>query len=262
MIKIDRYETISTLILKQIKKGVITNNFLTKEILENEIANNSLYAYQFDGGLLLLRERKEHYILNYYINNIDINIDEDFGKDVVVEIVNRENDNNEKIISYFQKQEYTTCLKRVRYVNNFCGNVSCIESSEIQMCKSVDADEVMQIFAENFDAYTGCIPLMNSLLKYIENENIYVYKKEKVEGVLHVEKGKNSSEIKHLAVLKTERNKGIATKLVNKYMSNIDVKKKTVWTGEDNIFARKFYEKNGYQLDGYTSIVLKKKGYK
>lgn len=261
MIKIDRYETISKLILKEFKKGVITNNFLTESDLEDEIANCSLYAYQFAGGLLILREREKHYILNYYINNSDVKIDKVFDKDIVVEIVSRKNDDNEKIISYFEGQGYEICLRRVRYVNNFCGNVSFSLSDEIEMCKNDCVDEVMQILKENFNEHTGCIPLRSSLLRDIENENIYVYKKGKIEGVLHFEKGKTFSEIKHLVVLKAERNKKIATKLLNRYLYDTCEKKKRVWTGKDNTIARKFYEKNGYELDGYTSIVLKKKGY-
>lgn len=261
MIKIDRYETISKLILKEFKKGVITNNFLTKADLENEILNCSLYAHKFAGGLLILRKRERHYILNYYINNTDINIDKAFLKDVVVEVVSRKNDDNESVISYFERQGYEICLERVRYVNNFCENVSFVAQNGIEMCKDVDVDNIMQILKENFNEYTGCIPLRSSLLRDIENENIYVYKKEKIEGILHFKEEKNLSEIKHLVVLKTERNKKIATKLLNRYLYDTCEKKKRVWTGKDNTIARKFYEKNGYELDGYTSIVLKKKGY-
>ena len=69
-----------------------------------------------------------------------------------------------------------------------------------------------------------------------------------------------SSEIKHLIVIESERKKGIATQLINKYFLDIESKKRTVWTGKESDCSRKLYEKNGYELDGYTSIVLIKKG--
>lgn len=261
MIKIDRYETISKLILSEFKKGVATNNFLSKEDLEAEIKNGSLYAHKFDGGLLILRERENHYVLNYYINNFDTSIDKTFLKDVVVEIVSREErDSSKEIVSYFKSQGYEICLERVRYVNNFCENVSCDVTDKIQLCKSEDSSFAMQMLKENFNPYTGCIPIMDSFLKDIECGNVYIYKNDKIEGLLHVRKGKVSSEIKHLVVFESERNKGIATKLVSRYFLDDTAKKKTVWTGKENVAARKFYEKVGYELDGYKSVVLKKKG--
>ena len=57
MKKVDKYEIISSLIMKQLKRGVMTNNFLTENDLKIEIENNSLYYYEYDGGLIILRDR-------------------------------------------------------------------------------------------------------------------------------------------------------------------------------------------------------------
>lgn len=258
MKKVDKYEIISSLIMKQLKRGVMTNNFLTENDLKIEIENNLLYYYEYDGGLLILRDRTTHYILNYYINDITKDIEEIFDKDVVVEIVSRPNNNDDEVIKYFEKQNFMCCLERVRYVHNCDEIVGNDTTDAIQLCKTNDAENVHKILKENFDSYTGCIPIKEILIKDVENENVYIYKDENIKGILHINKSKISSEIKHLIVIENERKKGIATKLVNKYLCDVDTKKKTVWTGKENFCARKFYEKNGYELDGYTSIVLKK----
>lgn len=260
MIKVDRYEIISSLIMKQIRKGVMTNNFLTEKDLKIEIENNLLYYYEYAGGLLILRDRNSHYILNYYINDITKEIEETFDKNIVVEIVSRPNDNNDKIINCFLHYGFSVCLERIRYTNTCDKIVDNPMSENVQLCKNDDAENIYEILKENFNAYTGCIPTKERLIKDIENGNVYIYKDEKIKGTLHIDKNKNSSEIKHLIVVENERKKGIATKLINKYFCDIDSKRKTVWTGKENNCARRFYEKNGYELDGYTSIVLIKKG--
>ncbi|MBR4111169.1 MAG: GNAT family N-acetyltransferase [Clostridia bacterium] len=260
MKRVDRYETISALISKQIRKGVKTNNFLTENDLKIEIENNSLYYYEYDGGLLILRDRTTHYILNYYINDITKNIEKIFEKDVVVEIVSRPNNNDNEVIKYFEKQNFACCIERVRYAHTCDEIVDNDTADAIQLCKTNDAEKVYEILKENFDSYTGCIPTKERLIKDVENGNVYIYKDENIKGILHIDKSKISSEIKHLIVVENEREKGIATKLINKYFNEVNAKKKTVWTGKENNCARKFYEKCGYELDGYTSVVLKKKG--
>lgn len=259
MKKVDKYEIISSLIMKQIKKGVMTNNFLTENDFKIELENNLLYYCEYAGGLLILRDRTSHYILNYYINDITKDIDETFDKDVVAEIVSRPNYNDGEIIKRFQEQNFECCLERVRYSHNCVQNVNNNHEKAIELCKVSDMADTYKILRENFDAYTGCVPTKEKFLKDVENGNVYVYKDEKIKGILHIDKNKNSSEIKHLIVVETERQKGIATRLIDKYFYDVDTKKKTVWTGKENNCARKFYEKNGYELDGYKSIVLIKR---
>lgn len=258
MIKVDKYEIISSLIMKQIRKGVMTNNFLTEKDLKIEIENNLLYYCEYDGGLLILRDRESHYILNYYINDITKNIKEIFDKDIVIEIVSRPNNNCNEIIKYFENQNFVCCLERVRYIHSCDENVDKDISEHVQLCKTDDAENVYTILKENFNVYTGCIPTNERFIKDIEDGNVYIYKKEKIKGVLHIDKNKISSEIKHLIVVENERKKGIATKLINKYFNDVESKKRTVWTGKENNCSRKLYEKNGYELDGYTSCVMRK----
>ena len=184
MKKVDKYEIISSLIMKQIRKGVMTNNFLTENDLRIEIENNLLYYCEYDGGLLIFRDRHSHYILNYYINNIAQKIEKVFDKDVVVEIVSRPNNNCNEIIKYFESQNFVCCLERVRYLHNCDENVDNEVSENTQLCKINDVENAYEILKQNFDVYTGCIPTKERFIKDIENGNVYVYKDEKIKGVL------------------------------------------------------------------------------
>ena len=56
MRKIENFAQISDLLNAQLKKGVITNNFLRGDDYTREIANG-LYIHEAGGALLLFRER-------------------------------------------------------------------------------------------------------------------------------------------------------------------------------------------------------------
>lgn len=258
MNQINNYEEISSLISLQIKRGTLTNNFLSEDDLKLEIQNKNLYYFAWNGGLLIFRDRRTHYILNYYINDINEKLQFDFDKDVVVEIVLRANDEKAKeALDFFESKGMKEYLRRIRLIKS--EEISIPIINKIEICKEIDYEEISEILRENFDKYSGCIPTKEALLKDIKNENIYVYKNEKVEGVLRVSKNNMSSEIKHLVVKEEARRKKIAQSLVLKYFEDVNAKRKTVWTGLENKIAINFYEKMGYKIDKYNSIVLIKR---
>ena len=67
MRKIENFAQISNLLNAQLKKGVITNNFLRGEDYTREIANG-LYIHEADGALLLFRERGDHLVMTFYLH--------------------------------------------------------------------------------------------------------------------------------------------------------------------------------------------------
>ncbi len=258
MIKVNSYEEIAKLISLQIRKGVVTNCFIKEEELKVEIENHQLYYIVFPNGLLIFRDRGSHYILNYYING-DVGFSlNDVEKDVVIEIVYRDNDKNGKeLVTFFENLGMKVYLERVRLTRK----LECAKdaSLEVTKCKLEDAEDILLLLKENFDLYSGCIPSKEMILKDIENQKIYVYKKEKIEGLLRFDKSKMSSTIKHLAVRKEFRNKKIAQNLIRKYHEDVKGVPMIVWTGKENKAAIALYEKMGYQIDNFKSMVLMKK---
>lgn len=67
MRKIENFAQISDLLNAQLKKGVITNNFLRGDDYTREIANG-LYIHEADGALLLFRERGNHLVMTFYLH--------------------------------------------------------------------------------------------------------------------------------------------------------------------------------------------------
>lgn len=64
MRKIENFAQISDLLNAQLKKGVITNNFLRGDDYTREIANG-LYIHEAGGALLLFRERGGHLVMTF-----------------------------------------------------------------------------------------------------------------------------------------------------------------------------------------------------
>ena len=67
MRKIENFAQISDLLNAQLKRGVLTNNFLRGEDYTREIANG-LYIHEADGALLLFRERGDHLVMTFYLH--------------------------------------------------------------------------------------------------------------------------------------------------------------------------------------------------
>lgn len=67
MRKIENFAQISDLLNAQLKRGVITNNFLRGDDYTREIANG-LYIHEADGALLLFRERGDHLVMTFYLH--------------------------------------------------------------------------------------------------------------------------------------------------------------------------------------------------
>ena len=67
MRKIENFAQISDLLNAQLKRGVLTNNFLRGDDYTREIANG-LYIHEAGGALLLFRERGDHLVMTFYLH--------------------------------------------------------------------------------------------------------------------------------------------------------------------------------------------------
>ena len=67
MRKIENFAQISDLLNAQLKRGVITNNFLRGDDYTREIANG-LYIHETGGALMLFRERGDHLVMTFYLH--------------------------------------------------------------------------------------------------------------------------------------------------------------------------------------------------
>ena len=64
-------------------------------------------------------------------------------------------------------------------------------------------------------------------------------------------------EIRHLAVRADCRGQGLAQRLLGMLRARTGGQKCTVWARQGNTPAERFYEKNDFRPDGWTSVVLR-----
>lgn len=257
MKRIKKYEEISNLISTQLKKGMITNCFLSKGEFEYYIREKRLFYILYDGGLLIFIKQCGYYNLKYYINDLGYNIKLPKFSRIVIEIVGKDRKSLEKSVEFLKKNKFNVVLNRLRFS---CVNPPINEKLDIKnisKLKLKDYKKTIKILRKNYDKYTGCIPTKDKIKIDIEKGNFYCYKEDnKILGILHICSKANGTEMRHLVVLKRHRGKNISKCLIEKYLLDTASGTKQVWTSTNNKVAQNLFEKFGYEPDGFVSTVL------
>ena len=91
MQKIEAFAQAAGLLGAQLRRGVVTNSFLTAADCDRE-ARTGLYVYEANGELLVFRDRGTHYILNFFLQQGAHPTLPDVSKPVVTELAYRPKD--------------------------------------------------------------------------------------------------------------------------------------------------------------------------
>lgn len=259
--KIDDLKALSSIVFSHIKKNVITNTFLTSFEYQNEIVSHTLSYIEFDdsNNLYLIRERKNHIILNYYINDIsflknELSIINNLFNDkiIVVEIPYKEELLADNVKSIFEECSYKFKINRIKMIKEF---ENSNYGGEIAFKNESESDIINRFLTNNFDEYTGCIPNIKTIEQRIKNNEIITIKEDnKIIGLLEFSNDAQYVLIKHLAIDENHRNKGLASSLINQLLK-ISSKSICTWTTLGSN-AEKMYEKNGFYKSNYKSLVL------
>lgn len=258
MKQINTYDEISGLISVYLRKGVHTNTFLTPDVYKAEIAAGSLYAHQWQGGLLILRKRQDFYRLNYYINDLASLPDYLPEKATVIEIPLRPGSGTEDI-DYWQRQGFNKLMSRLRLVRPGGLEAGSAGLYNIKKAAKEEIPELGSLLESCFNPLTGCLPTTAQLKQDIESGLVFTAQDDKgISGLLRISLGMAAAEIRQLVVREDRRGRGIARALLLHYLKETQYKKSLVWTGQENINAIRLYEGCGYKPDGWTSIILLK----
>lgn len=256
MRKIESYNELNTLIMKQFRRGMLTNSFLSRKEYESEIANGTLEFHEYENGLLIFRKRSEHVILNFWLNDRSLPGNIDFKPNTVLEIAHRERDIElVKIVEKWNEIGFVQEFRRQRMT--FGESFESSADPCISFAEKSDFEAVKFLLEDNFSSVTGCIPTDDTLNEDIKNGNILLYSKNNDKlGLLHYTKEKNKTELRHLCVSESARGQGIGKRLVHQYNSQTNDMLRHVWVRSDNFPAVKLYESCGYHADGMYSDVL------
>lgn len=266
MQKIEAFAQAAGLLGAQLRRGVVTNSFLTAADCDRE-AKTGLYVYEADGELLVFRDRGTHYILNFFLQQGACPSLPELSKPVVTELAYRPKDADamRSAAAYFHEIGFEEVLRRTRRTRNGVSAgvqrasqqaVSALRSG-VSAGAAVGEAAVMDFLKQEFSTFTGCLPTEDTLREALAAGQILCAQDGRgICGLLHFAPGRAASELRHLAVRADCRRQGIANALFDAYMSVTGGQKSLVWARTGNEAAERFYETHDYRPDGWNSVVL------
>lgn len=253
MEQIKDYDTLSPLLAAQLRPGVLTNTVLCKADYLREIRAGTLFAVPFGGGLLLLRQRGTHQILNFYLQKDASPPDFRPRFPTVLEIAARPRDTALRASEALWKcLGFLPLFSRQRMTRK-AGTPILHGSFPVaaHIAAPEELPEVSRLLGSCFDPLTGCLPSRDALLEDLREGRVFTLDG----GVLHMAEAAAGTELRHLAVAASLRRQGAAQALFEAYMAHTQNRSSRVWVRQDNVPALGFYEKNGYTCDGWASVV-------
>ena len=253
MQRVECYAALAPLLSAQLRRGVVTNCFLSADDYRREIAAG-LQAECGEGFLLLFRRRPGHWILNFYLQPGAALRLPALPLPVVTELSCREKDRAAMTgaAALLQAQGFTVQFARLRRTRA-AGTAAAAGAPA-----AVSFADARAFLLAQFDPLTGCIPPDDALQAAVEaGEVLCLTDGRGICGLLHYAPGRAACEIRHLAVREDCRGQGLAQRLLGMLDARTGGQKCTVWARQGNTPAERFYEKNDFQPDGWTSVVLR-----
>jgi len=248
------YSEISKLITARMKKGVLTNNFMRPEEYRAEISAGTLYAHEYNGGLLLLRRREGRHLLTFYINNREGLSDIELPPDTVAGIPQKPSGAGDAV-SYWTRFGMTPLGEYIRLTRE-AGSTPISGGDDVHIAAESDFDGVHTLLHDCFDLRTGCLPSAAELRDDIRRGLVLCVKDNEIGGVLRFGEFSGRVEVLHLAVREDYRGRGIGRTLVGAFTARYSERKCTVWMREGYAPALKTYTAAGFSPDGMRLTLL------
>lgn len=254
MKSIERYEELASLLAAQLRPGVRTNALLKSQDYQREIAAGTLFVEEFSGGLALFRRRRNCQRMSFYLQRGAEPPRLSLCLPTALEIAARPRDAAlRECAALWEQCGFRTSFARQRMSRPAGGEpLPCAGQFEPRPAAPEETEELEALFAACFDPLTGCLPTREELKSGMELGH-YLWTGG---GLLHWEEVPGGTELRHLAVSAHLRRQGAAQALFRAYLEQTSQQASRVWVRTDNLPALRFYEKNGYAPDSWTSQVL------
>ena len=233
MRRVESYAALTPLLSAQLRRGVVTNCFLSPADYQREI-DAGLFYEEGDGFLLLLRQRAGYRLLNFYLHpGAKLCLPEQ-PSPLIAELACREKDQDA-----MRRAQDALCA--LGFTEAFC---------RLRRTRA--------FLLEQFDPLTGCIPPDEELRQAVgAGQVLCLTDANGISGLLHYTPGRAQCEIRHLAVRADCRGLGCAGRLLRLLEMKTGGQKCIVWARVGNTPAEHVYEKNQFQPDGWRSVVLR-----
>ena len=254
MAPLNDYEDLSQLVSSHMRPGVVTNTMVTPGEYGPAIAAGTLDALEAPAGLLLLRDRTDHARLNFYLHDLSRPLDTPLPSPTVAEVAFRPRDKGlRQTLPQWEAQGFSPVFSRRRLLRP--GGAPPPEGAgKAWVAGEGDLPFLEGVLKACFDPFTGCLPSPQELREDVRAGRVL----RSTGGLLHISPAAGGTQLRHLAVLPESRRQGEAQGLFALYMEREGGRPSRCWVREDNLPARRFYEKNGYAPEEWTSVVYRK----
>ena len=256
MERIDRYETLAHLATQHMTKGVRANTMVSQAEYGRAVEAGSLLAQSTPAGLLLARDRGDHFRFNFYLNDITVPLEADLPVPAVTEVAYRPRDVGfQEAVTYLRDQGFALLFERIRMSRP--AGLPEEETVPVLTAQPGEDEAVLAFLRENFSPLTGCLPNGEELADDLAQGRVLTLKdKGAILGLLHFSFDGKSGEIRHLALREDHRGKGLTQPLIAGFLRAIGGAKSTVWLRADFPPAQAAYGRMGFTPDGRRSAVL------
>lgn len=255
MERVERFEDLAPRLSAQLKRGVVTNNFLSRTSYDQEV-RAGLLVHETPGCLYLLRRRRGYYVLNFYLQQGFAPELPPVDLPMVLELVWRPKDTSAMAaVAQFEALGFVHQFGRRRFQREPGPGVP--QQAQVRFAAAEETAVVLALMERSFDAFGGCIPNPETLEREISDRSVLcIYDENGLAGLLHFQRGRAASEIRHLAVRADRRGQGLASQLLEAYLGETQGKKSQVWARRGNIPAERLYKTYQFRPDGWESAVL------
>lgn len=257
MERIESYEALSQRVSAHLTRGVRCSVLVTQDPFAPLAAEGRLYAAETPDALLLLQDWESHYRLHFFLHDLEQALPlKKTSKPVMAEIPFRPRDTGlQEAAAYLEAQGFRRLFTRCRLARG-AGQEGPPAVSAVPAAVR-DASRVQTLLRESFSPLTGCLPDQRELEQALAEGRILLLEEDgKLSGLLHYTLAGRSSEIRHLALRRERRGRGLTRPLLAQYLARTAEKKHLVWAREDDPAAQRAYAAQGYTPDGWRSIVL------
>ena len=262
MIKLEDFNEATRIAFAHMRPGVLTNHVMNAEEYRVDIANGSLFAHTWPGGVLFLRKRETYHMLSYCINDTSILPDCALPGDAFAEIAYKPAGAEKALcaVEFWKQMGLKQIFERIRLSRLDIPVIARLSRSPLACAVAApqDIDTCCALIRVSFDNRTGYIPDYRELEASLANGHIMCMKDSYgvVCGLLRWIPHTASIEIRQFALREDMRGNGLARMLLNAFIKKYGNGKVTVWVRDGYTPAIKSYVSAGFTADGWRSAVL------
>jgi len=254
-------------VLKEGKKGYITNFYIDMEKVDEWIKSETLQIQKYNHSLFLLKKNEgftnlyfcttSYEYLKQSLSELKNEIRESL---IVVDLIGRMSDMT-LLGEVFRNNDFYDYIILNRMSKNTTIVSPCKQNLYLKIASIEQVDDILNLFHTYFDPISEQLPTYKELVDWIRQEHISLYEVDgKIAGFIIYDLNGQTSYLRYWFVHPEYRNKKIGSILLNKFFSdNQEAKRQLFWVIQSNENAIKRYKHYGFESENLYDFIMTNK---